>query len=479
MLMSEAEIRTFLERAEREGVGREAAVRFLAKRDVGFFLRYVMGWEVARHHREMLEFISRKSGKRGKILLCPRGFGKSTVVTVGWTLWRILNDPDLRVLLVSRSAETAGSFLFEMRQHIKGNTKIHAIWGDGLVGEPWNDSMFTLGTRTRVRREPTVTALGASGAVISRHYDLIVADDVVTFETGRTAGQRDKLREWWGTALLPTAEKWADVIVIGTRYHPDDLYQTLIESGNYEVLTQAALWNEKASRPAVPGDDEGDLVPLWPEMWTVEDLVGKMREMGSARFQCQYQNDVGAMQGQLFMREWFHSVPAVPKMDRSAIFIGIDPAISKNESSDYFAWCVIERDLVEGDVYVRAMGRDRLTFDQQVKKIKGLCQAYKPRRVGVEDVAYQRALIQHLQGLNVPVRGVKRKGLDKVTRAMMRLQPLCENGKLHFVGVSELFDACWEEMERVHLSEGHDDLFDALDTAVEVAESAAPQVWLI
>ncbi|MDQ6963550.1 MAG: phage terminase large subunit, partial [Mariprofundales bacterium] len=388
---------------------------------------------------------------------------------------------DLRVLLVSRSAGTAGSFLFEMWQHVASNAKIRAIWGDGLVGRPWNDEMFTLGSRRKILREPTVTALGASGAVISRHYDLIVADDVVTFETARTMGQRDKLVEWWGTALLPTLEPTGELVVVGTRYHPDDLYQHLIESGNYVVLRQAALWNEKAGRVAQPGDDDGDLVSLWPELWPVEVLIEKRKEVGSARFQAQYQNDVEAMVGGLFDRAWFRSVAAEPGDRKLVTYVGVDLAISQRATADYFAWAVIKKDVVDGNVYVVAMGRDRLTFDQQVQRIVTLNKVFRPRRIGIEDVAYQQALVQHLQAHAsvVPVRGVKRRGVDKVTRAMMRLQPLAENGKLLFVGESEVFDACWQEMVALHTGEGHDDLFDALDTAVEVSEVSEPRVWLL
>ena len=41
-----------------------------------------------------------------------------------------------------------------------------------------------------IKKEATVSALGASGAVVSKHFDIIIGDDLVGFENARTEAQR-------------------------------------------------------------------------------------------------------------------------------------------------------------------------------------------------------------------------------------------------------------------------------------------------
>ena len=91
-----------------------------------------------------------------------------------------------------------------------------------------DDREFTVNKRSIIKKEATLTALGASGAVISKHFDVIIGDDLVGLENARTEKQRSNLKEWFYSSLFPTLEPDGEIHILGTRYNPLDLYEDLI-----------------------------------------------------------------------------------------------------------------------------------------------------------------------------------------------------------------------------------------------------------
>ncbi len=133
---------------------------------------------------------------RETLILAPRGHGKSTILTVAYGLWRVVENPDRRLLVVSATAVQAVAFLREMRTHVERNPIFKRAFGN-LIGEKWTEGEIVLKTRRRIAKEATVTALGVGGPIIGRHYDIILLDDVVDEDSARTEHMREK--SWSGT----------------------------------------------------------------------------------------------------------------------------------------------------------------------------------------------------------------------------------------------------------------------------------------
>ena len=58
------------------------------------YLIKLLGYSVASHHKEMLNFVLRENSNRAMIL-APRGAGKSSIISIGFVLWSLLNNPSL------------------------------------------------------------------------------------------------------------------------------------------------------------------------------------------------------------------------------------------------------------------------------------------------------------------------------------------------------------------------------------------------
>ena len=297
------------------------------------------------------------------------------------------------------------------------------------------------------------------------------------FENARTETQRNKLKDWFYSSLTPTLEPHGQFHILGTRYHPLDLYTDLINSGRYSVSTQRAINKSRSS---------GQEVSLWEDKFSIDKLKDIRRESGSIIFAMQYQNDVEMAKGNIFKphyfkyySEWTYTnngediavkytdeVTGVSEWRIVKVYIGVDLAISQKQDADYTVIMVIGRDS-EGNIYILDYLKDRLTFNNQLMSIINYAEKKFPmvERIGVEDVAYQKSMIQELQrGTVLPVKAIRTVS-DKVSRAQRR-SALFENGKVFFRENMRDLEECLLLFPDVE----HDDLFDGVDLAISTID---------
>lgn len=212
----------------------EAEDRTLALEDPAFFVTRVLGCEFTPFHGRWFDF---QLANRETLLLAPRGHGKSTVCTVAYSLFRLLRDVNTRILIVSNTAAQAEALAGEVKLQTETNEGLRALFPTEKGGV-WRANLFTLAGRTRICKEASVTSVGVDGAIVSRHYEIIMLDDVVDEENSRTPRGREKLRTWFAKVLLPCLEPGGELHVLGTRYHPRDLYGEMIQSASRETTCQ-------------------------------------------------------------------------------------------------------------------------------------------------------------------------------------------------------------------------------------------------
>lgn len=418
------------------------------------------------------------SDNQASMDLAPRGHGKSTIGDVDFCITKVLRNPDIRIMIGSKTQTQASAFLKEIRTHFEQNVNLIRIFGDWKKSRDnvWNDKEFTVNRRTVIKKEATVSALGASGAVVSKHFDIIIGDDLVGFENARTEAQRKVLKEWFYSSLYPTLEPDGEIHILGTRYSPMDLYEDLIKSRNYKVNVQQAITVK-----------DGQEYSLWESKFSLEKLRSIREEAGLIIFNMQYQNNTELAKGKIFKYKYFKHFEeydidydlnrvrvkvldsqGVPYWIPVRIYMGADLAISEDETSnnDYFVLTVIGVDSNK-NVYVLDYLKERLTFNAQLNAILDYGKNKFPmvERIGVETVQYQKSLAQEIRRLSLlPVINIQ-TSKDKVTRAMRR-SALFENGKVWFrIGMDDL-----EECLLLFPEVDHDDLFDGLDFALTVAD---------
>lgn len=205
--------------------------------------------------------------------------------------------------------------------------------------------------------------------------------------------------------------------------------------------------------------DDGSL--FFPERLTQEFLDRAKKTMGSYIFANQYQNEVIPDDQQTFKKEWLRYYEHIPAPVHTFAFV--DPAISEADTSDYTGIVVISVDR-EQNWYVRYAVRKRMNPSEIIEACFRIYDQFKTLMIGVEDVAFQRAILHFAheemkrRNRRIPITGVKR-GPDKTKEMrILGLVPRFEWGTLYLSqGLHDL------EAELKSFPRGaHDDLIDSL-----------------
>jgi len=216
--------------------------------------------------------------------------------------------------------------------------------------------------------------------------------------------------------------------------------------------------------------DDGSL--FFPSRLSKEFLDKIRKTQGSYIFSNQYQNEVIPTEHCVFKPEWKVYWDELPKNKNTFAFI--DPAISQEEHADYTALTVVDVDS-NGDWFVRIARRFRMNPTEIVEMVFKIADQFKPMCIGIEDFAYQKALLYMVHEKSkmlkrvVPVKGINSGNqISKLTR-ILGLVPRFEWGKIKLArGLVDLED----ELDKYPRS-AHDDILDSLSNIELIAY--APQ----
>jgi len=436
----------------------------LLKYSAPYFIREVFGYRVDGMHLDILDHVQ---NNRFTLDLAPRGHGKSRMI-IGYFTWVAVNNPDVRILICSDTDMHAQNFLRTIKNTLENSDLIREYYGD-VVGKRWTDHVIELSGRDQIHTEGTITAVGAmSGAATGLHFDVIGCDDLVNFDNSRSELQRERMKNWFKTTLLPTLMTDGSIHFVGTRYHFSDLYQMVIDELKYDTNLLPAI------------QDDGTALCEW--LQPIEDVANEKGEMikkgllsikedlGSIIFGLQYQNDISLLkEGNIFRWEWIKYYDEIIygedgvhvrrdniKVKINKKFLGVDLAISEKDTADYTViTCVGQGE--DKKLYVLDVVKGHWTFQRQKDEIIRMVEKWNPDRTIIESVAYQAAMVDELKSMG----GLKIQGVtptkDKVSRANM-ITGWFENGNIFFKrDMGDLID------ELLLFPDGeHDDQVDSL-----------------
>ena len=163
-----------------------------------------------------------------KLVCVPRGTLKSTIASVAYPIWRITKNPNIRILLDSELYSNSKNFLREIKGHIQGNQEFINCYGD-LVGPLWNEGEIIVKGRTRSLKEPTIACSGIGAGKTSQHYDLIIADDLSSYQNTMNPDVAKKTLDHY-KLYQSLLDPGGTIVIIGTRYSEIDIIGFVIEN---------------------------------------------------------------------------------------------------------------------------------------------------------------------------------------------------------------------------------------------------------
>ena len=282
-VMQDADFKEASDKARLEGKGIKANMAELKKIEFAQFseefldsklFNHQLGWidlVEGREPRWLPAGMTYEPGDPSRVLInVPPEHAKSTTITTNYVTYRIVTEPNTRVIIVSKTQGMARKFLGAIKTRLShpGFTKLQAAFGPNggykADATQWSADMIYLGTgRDSGEKDPTVQALGFGSQIYGARADLIILDDVVM---GSNAHEWEKQIEWLQKEVITRLGRHGKLIIVGTRVSPIDLYKMIRDgsqwTGGKTPFTYCAM-------PAVLRFDENP--DKWETLWPATD----------------------------------------------------------------------------------------------------------------------------------------------------------------------------------------------------------------
>lgn len=482
-------------------------VRERAESDLFYFAQLVNpGYMYGEVHREVFRWMQEydlfgMNDQLGsnKLVMLPRAHLKSHMVAT-WCAWVITRHPEVTILYISATATLAESQLYAVK-NILGSSLYRRFWPEYIhpqegKRERWSSTNMSVDherRRTEGVRDDTISTAGLTTNTTGWHADIVIADDLVVPENAYTEDGRE--------AVVRKSSQFTSIrnpggftMACGTRYHPSDIYATWYKQ-KYDVynddgikIEEKLIWEVKEF--AVEKDD----MFIWPrriredgkafgfDKQILSRIFGEYEDR--VQFFAQYYNNPNDSGSNRINRDKFQYYnPRALKKEGSKwfyadrklnVYAAVDFAFSLSKAADYTAIVVIGVDC-NGNIYV--LDIDRFKTDKTLEyfeHIKALHARWNFTKFRAEVTVAQKVIVNAIKdyvqkdGLRLSVeefRPSKTEG-SKEERIAATLEHRYDNLEVWHC------EGGWTtvlEEELVQARPAHDDLKDALASAVGIA----------
>ena len=377
------------------------------------FVKHVYpDYKVGPHHEKLariFEEIAAGKKKRVVVNIAPR-HGKSELISYLAPAWFLGKYPQKKVIMASHTADLAVNFGRRVRNlvssdsykdifpavELQADSKSASRWGTNFNGEYF--------------------AIGVGGALAGRGADLFIIDDPHS-EQDAKQGRADVFLpawEWFQSGPIQRLMPGGAIIVVMTRWSKLDLTGQIV---NHMVKNEDSEPWEIVEFPAILPSGK----PLWPEFWSIEELLQKKASLDVRYWNAQYLQQPTSEEGALIKREWWNIWEKDDPPDCEFIIMSLDAAQEANTRADYNAlttWGVFFNEEVNNyNIILLNAIKKRLEFPELKKLVLEEYKDWEPDAFMVEKKSNGAALYQELRRMGVPVgEFTPGKGQDKIAR---------------------------------------------------------------
>ena len=438
-------------------------------------------------------------GCRGALFI-PRSTFKTTIFTEGASAWELVRDPETRIRITNQIAGKAEDFMHTVKNIFDSNeffARLYPKYVPASNAERWNQSEIVLPNRKRKRREPSVESGGVGGASEGHHYDLHIIDDMIglaALNAGHQSGAvMTQTRNWfWGSEkTLLQSMKYSRLLVVGTRYAVDDVYDDIIArahvnlgtpmrdfkvnpEGRWSVYYRQAIENDKSIFPE-SFTKKGLAEMAVDDYWTyVTQYVNDPQAAGLAEFneykvkKCFLESKIIEVAGGENILLWNiryyqgHEEKVIPLANCDLLIAG-DPAASERYMSaktSRSAVGVIATDC-DNNHFILSLHADYVKATKMFDWMFAEKKKFKEylRGTFLESMGAFKMLVPILReeetrrGINLNLRPVYVSG-EKEARIRTIIQPVLEQGRL-FID-ENFYDLFWDEQRAFPQSQKKD-----------------------
>lgn len=378
-------------------------------------LHQLRAWDVieGREPREFESCMQYQQGEepgRFMIMNFPPNHAKSTTWTINYATWRIVKNPNIRILVISKTLDLGKKFVNAIKfqltsavfSELRETFDPPGGWQDTQA--IWRENMIYVRGRDSGEKDPTLQALGIGSQIYGARADLIIIDDA---EDLGNVGMYEKHSDWISREVLSRLEPdTGQLMVIGTRVASMDLYRYLRD----EARTMDGLpFYTYFAQPAIlenPQSHYSDWRVLWPGRMHPKAIAAQKGAYPDRRkFELIYQqNDVSdeatfpveAVQASINRQRYKGPMTGGATghrrlgMDGAYVVVGVDPA---TVGCTAFVAIATDKDSQHRWV-LNAWNKRGATPREIIQTFKDWAIEYKVNEFRVERNAFQRFLTQ-------------------------------------------------------------------------------------
>lgn len=315
--------------------------------------------------------------------------------------WFLGQYPEKKIIQTAHTAELAVGFGRKVR-NLVGSDEYNKVFSGVTL-----QSDSKAAGRWSTNKGGDYFAIGVGGAVTGKGADLLIIDDPHS-EQEAMMGQfdvsvYDKVFEWYSSGPRQRLQPGGAIVIVMTRWAKRDLTGQIIDasvkkegSGEWEVIELPAI---------MPSGD-----PLWPEFWSIDELMKLKVELPISKWSAQYQQDPTSEEGALIKRDWWNVWESEKAPPCEAVIVAMDTAFSKTERSDYsacVAFGVFNHPNSTGkpipNLILLDAWKDKLEFPELKATTVQYYKDWKPDMFIVEKKASGAPLIAELRNAGIPV----------------------------------------------------------------------------
>ncbi len=483
-------------------------IRQVAEGSVEAFIRLVHpGSMLGNVHCELLTWWARGDAKSHSMVLLPRDHQKSRMAAYR-AAWEITRNPAIRIMYVSSTSALAIKQV-KFIKDILTSPIYRKYWPEMVNVDPgsrekWTEGEFSVDhplRKAEAVRDATVFAVGMTTNITGFHCDLMILDDLVTPENAYTETGREAVKTKY--SLLASIEGTdAREIVVGTRYHPLDVYSEMLDARveqfdvDDNIVDELPLYDvfQREVEDSAVRDGTGNF--LWPRAARKDgkwfgfnrEVLAKKRAQyrDKKQYYAQYYNDPNDTANAPIKAEWFQYYdPAKLHLRegrwtydgfRLNVFAAMDFAYSLAKRADFTTIMVVGLNH-EGSIFVLDMDRFKAdTIGSYFDHLLKMHQKWGFQKVRAETTAGQMMIVKDLKQnyierhgllLSVDEHNPTRHEGDKQERINATLQTPYRDLRVWHPRSHNLTQVLEEEL--IQEQPAHDDLKDALASAIDVA----------
>lgn len=402
-------------------------------------------WKYLQYIQRHLDNITTGEINRLMLFIPPR-HGKSEMVTVRYPVWRLEQDPTLRVIIGGYNQILSNKFSRKARRIAESRFPLAP---DRQAVEDWETP-----------QGGGLRAIGVGAGITGQGGHLIVIDDPVkSREEAESDAYRDRVWDWYRDDLYTRLEPGGAIILIMTRWHEDDLAGRILASEdgpNWTVVSLPAEAEENDPLGRKPGE------ALCPARYDEEALARIRTVLGPTSYYALFQQRPQPPRGSVFVRDWFPRRNVIVRDNAALVVQAWDTAFKDGEENDRSACVTLA--MFQNEIHVLDAYRDTLAYPDLIRAMQRKAGQWRPDVLMVEDKGSGISALQTLRAqsqlpiIAVPARGSKIERANQVTAT-------CEAGRVVFPATAWAEDLL-DELVRFPTG-AHDDQVDAFVYALK------------